>query len=62
MLERTLGRLTVDVRIVNFHYAIGGGQRLKPELLVQRMSVSSGEQHSAEASKIRMLDYMLHKT
>jgi hypothetical protein len=47
---------------VNFHYAIGGGQWLEPELLVQRMRVSSGEQHSAKAPKIGMLDYMFHET
>jgi hypothetical protein len=62
LLERTLRRPTVDVWIVNFHYPTRGGQWLEPELLVQRMRVSSGEQHSTKAPKIRMLDYMFHET
>jgi hypothetical protein len=47
---------------VNFHYAIRGRQWLEPELRVQRVRVSSGEQHSSEALQIRMLDYMFHET
>jgi hypothetical protein len=59
---RTLGLHAVSIGIVHFHNAFGDAQWLEPELFVQRVSISSSQQHATQALEVRMPHYLFHET